>query len=250
MGRPSLQELVSRQTKGMAPEEAEEFKRKWFEEHSAKRKAAQKEAQLRYNKSEKHKAKNKRHRWKNKTIYKEKKKASDKAYVLKNHTRLKLQWAEYRLNNKDEINRRIHILHKKRRKEDPAYLLACRSRTRIGNFLRSKGSAKAGKTFELIGCTPRKLQEYLNFHRIGDSSDVHIDHIFPIVMYETDEESQRKFMHFSNLQLLTKKENIHKSNKLPTKDMAAKVDRDKWPDGVTEDMLPDIYDGWSTSTNI
>ena len=28
--------------------------------------------------------------------------------------------------------------------------------------------------------------------------------------------------------------------------MAAKVDRDKWPPGITEDMLPDIYPGWAT----
>jgi len=28
--------------------------------------------------------------------------------------------------------------------------------------------------------------------------------------------------------------------------MAAKVERWCWPDGVTEDMLPDKYDGWAT----
>jgi len=53
--------------------------------------------------------------------------------------------------------------------------------------------------------------------------------------------------HFSNLQPLTPQENGNKFDKLPTKAMAAKVYRDKWPPGITEDMLPDIYEGWSTA---
>lgn len=28
--------------------------------------------------------------------------------------------------------------------------------------------------------------------------------------------------------------------------MAARVERWAWPPGITEDMLPDIYDGWAT----
>ena len=41
-------------------------------------------------------------------------------------------------------------------------------------------------------------------------------------------------------------ENKVKCNKLPTKAMAAKVTRSCWPDGITMDMLPDIYPGWRT----
>ena len=37
-----------------------------------------------------------------------------------------------------------------------------------------------------------------------------------------------------------------KCKKLPTKAMAAKVDPACWPDGITMDMLPDIYPGWRT----
>ena len=53
-------------------------------------------------------------------------------------------------------------------------------------------------------------------------------------------------MHYSNLQLLTAEENAFKRGRLPTKAMAARVDRSCWPDGITEDMLPDIYPGWRT----
>ncbi len=59
-------------------------------------------------------------------------------------------------------------------------------------------------------------------------------------------EGQKRAMHFSNLQPLTADENGDKSDKLPTKAMAAKVERWAWPPGITEDMLPDIYDGWAT----
>ena len=74
-----------------------------------------------------------------------------------------------------------------------------------------------------------------------------VDHIFPMSRYNCLLESeQRKVMHWSNFQPLPAEENLYKSDKLPTKAMAAKVARWAWPDGVTEDMLPDIYDGWAT----
>ena len=78
----------------------------------------------------------------------------------------------------------------------------------------------------------------------------HVDHIFPLARFGEHEE--HKMMHYSNLQLLTSKENQSKSARLPTKDMAARVHRDHWPDEITEDsMLPDIYPastpaGWRT----
>ena len=53
-------------------------------------------------------------------------------------------------------------------------------------------------------------------------------------------------MHKSNMQPLTALENGMKGARLPTKAMAAKVDRSCWPDGVTEDMLPTIYPDWSS----
>jgi 5-methylcytosine-specific restriction endonuclease McrA len=81
----------------------------------------------------------------------------------------------------------------------------------------------------------------------GDMTSQHVDHIFPIKAYDIHDEKQRQNVtHFSNLQLLTGKENTSKHAKFPTKAMAAKVDRDKWPPGITEDMLPDIYPGWAT----
>ena len=79
-----------------------------------------------------------------------------------------------------------------------------------------------------------------------DTSCHHIDHIFPFNVFDNSIENQRRFMNWSNTQPLTQSENIQKGHRLPTKAMAAKVDPSCWPDGVTIDMLPDIYPGWAT----
>ena len=78
-------------------------------------------------------------------------------------------------------------------------------------------------------------------------NDEEVDHVFPLDIYDLAFEStQYKAMHWSNLQPLTRAENANKKSKLPTKAMAARVDPACWPDGVTMDMLPDIYPGWAT----
>ena len=59
-----------------------------------------------------------------------------------------------------------------------------------------------------------------------------------------DPGEQRKAMHYSNLQPLSVQGNKDKGDKLPTKAMAAKVERWAWPVGVTEEDLPDQYVGW------
>ena len=77
--------------------------------------------------------------------------------------------------------------------------------------------------------------------------DSEVDHIFPLSLFDlSNPENVKRVMHWSNYQLLTVEENRTKSDTLPTKVMASNVERWAWPPGVTEDMLPDIYEGWST----
>ena len=77
--------------------------------------------------------------------------------------------------------------------------------------------------------------------------DEEIDHVFPMDMYDFSlDENQYRCSNYTNMQPLLPRENRQKWNKLPTKAMAARVDRSCWPDGITEDMLPDIYPGWRT----
>lgn len=241
MPRKSRAELVSIATKGMNPIEALVYRACDSVKYKIERHAKTVKAQQKYNKSQKGKNKNARHRWKNQTIYKDKKKASDKlGYQNARPSRL-AKMALYRRENRKEVNRRSYECQKKRRLTDPSYVAACRLRSRIGNFLRNKGMDKDSSTFQMIGCTSEELSRHLG---IGDNlAGRHIDHVFPLAKFAGE---KWKVNHYSNLQLLTREENLDKSDKLPTKAMAAKVDRDKWPPGITEDMLPDIYPGWAT----
>ena len=136
---------------------------------------------------------------------------------------------------------------KKRRAEDGVFRLKCRMRARIGQALKNAGESSTAKvdcTVNMFGCTPTELIEHLE--KYGDNiSACDVDHIFPIDAYDVVND-QLKYMHFTNMQLLTEHENRKKSKTLPTKEMAAKVDRNCWPDGITMDMLPDIYPGWAT----
>ena len=98
----------------------------------------------------------------------------------------------------------------------------------------------------LVGETADYVANRLNDLWKSDE-EYEIDHTFPFVCYKLSDISQHsKVMNFTNLQPLSPHENREKWGKLPTKAMAARVDRSCWPDGATEDMLPDIYPGWRT----
>lgn len=85
----------------------------------------------------------------------------------------------------------------------------------------AKGTAKAGRTVELIGCTPEFLKTYLESKfkpgwTWGDWGSVfEIDHIIPCSKFDMrDPEQQRKCFHYSNLQPLEKELNRSKWNKI------------------------------------
>jgi len=131
---------------------------------------------------------------------------------------------------------------KERRLSDHEFAIKDRMRSRLRNALLRKGVDKTIATFETVGCSGSLLMQHLNLSE-GDD----IDHIFPFELYFlVEEDQQRKVGNYRNLQGLTPRENNDKSDKLPTKAMAAKVDPSCWPNGITEDMLPDIYPGWAT----
>lgn len=124
-------------------------------------------------------------------------------------------------------------------------LLAARCKTWVTN----KKTTKSDKTFNLVGVTPAEAHRHVANQLLeGESMNcIEIDHIFPFARYNVEStEDQKKVMNYKNLQPLTKVENVKKIDRLPTKAMAAKVPKELWPDGITEDMLPDIYDGWAT----
>lgn len=122
------------------------------------------------------------------------------------------------------------------------------TRNRFHHIMNSIGAIRRGKTADKIGCTPFELKEHLKSTLskkaldsdddewdIDDTTNMHIDHIFPLSRYNLHEEEQQfRAMHYSNLQMLAARTNMIKSNKLPSLDMARRVERWAWPDDITE----------------
>lgn len=124
--------------------------------------------------------------------------------------------------------------------------LPAKMRAAVRKALTAKGGRKCTKTERSIMCSIKELRAHLLGQDASYSDSTHdVDHIFPIKLYVTNGDLKNA-NHYTNFQPLTCFENGSKKNKLPTKAMAAKVDPRFWPNGVTMDMLPDIYPGWRT----
>ena len=177
----------------------------------------------------------------------DKKKKTDATYHAKNREKNIARMKQYAIDNHDELLVKSNKYQRDRRANDLAFRIGGRLRARLQMFL-SDRAPKAGHTYDMIGCGPVELQDHLQKQTTKNIQEGEIDHIFPMTMYNFEDPAQQfKVMHFSNVQPLTIAENRDKTDMLPTKAMAAKVDPSCWPDGVTEDMLPDKYPGWSTA---
>jgi len=137
---------------------------------------------------------------------------------------------------------------KERRANDPVFQLTERCRSALSRFVHRDFGAKEDSARHLLKCSYEELHAHISRQVAGrDTGDIQLDHIFPFAAFRDQlKNAQLKLMHYSNIQPLTTAENASKRAKLPTKAMAAKVDPACWPDGVTMDMLPDIYPGWAT----
>jgi hypothetical protein len=182
-----------------------------------------------------------------------------KCYFAK-HSEYRAKQTEYRRNhlieesvrhsayfqaNKRELTDKHLEYKKERRQTDSAFRLNERCHNRLKTWLKAKHNGRKCKTFDIVGLSVSELWTKLKQDAQVDSlEDYDIDHIFPVSRYSAGQEE--RMMNHSNLQLLPKAANSWKKARLPTKAMAAKVDRSCWPDGVTEDMLPDIYPDWSS----
>lgn len=128
-------------------------------------------------------------------------------YYLKNRERGK----KYELNNKEKRKLRQLTIN---------YRLNNSLRSRVRNFLKSKGMKKTNKTFIIVGCTPEFLKNHLEKQFICGMSwdnygEWHIDHIIPLSSAKNEEDSY-KLCHYTNLQPLWSKDNLIKSNKYLT----------------------------------
>ena len=170
-------------------------------------------------------------------------------WAARNKARARAMINDWILRNKQHRRECENARNAERRETDDTFVVKRRCRARLGGYLKGKGASKADTTFGQVCCTPDELTEHITsqLHDHEEMTNMRIDHIFPMASYNVcDAQQQRQMMHYSNMQPLTNLENGNKGDKYPTKAMAAKVERWAWPPGITEDMLPEIYEGWST----
>ena len=146
-----------------------------------------------------------------------------KEYKENNLEKTKLYQKDYRIQNKENINNS----RKERKKIDKLYGLSEIIRNTISSSLKNKGFSKKSKTYEILGCSFKEFQIYLetkfeawmnwdNHGRYtGNYNETwHIDHIIPISSAETEEELY-KLNHYANFQPLCSKINqVDKRDKI------------------------------------
>jgi len=201
-----------------------------------------------YRLENKNKIKNEFENWKNKNNehYKDYKKNYNLKYKNENK-QWKKEWYEKNKEiirekrkikyqtNKEEINKKNKEWREKnpeyrslyevnRRKKDILYKIITNIRSLIRISFTRQGFSKKSKTYQILGCSFEELQKYLfkniklkytNFEpkEFLEKNKYHIDHIVPLSTAKTEEDVIR-LCHYTNLQLLTKEDNLIKHDKL------------------------------------
>jgi len=141
-----------------------------------------------------------------------------KSSICKQCQNIKLK--KYREENVENIKKNRNDWRNKKNKVNSLFKLKNNVRCRIYDFFNFRKINKNNKTFDIIGCTPEYLKEYIENKFTENMSwdnygifGWHIDHIIPLSSANTDEEIY-KLCHYTNLQPLWAEENIKKSNKI------------------------------------
>ena len=141
-----------------------------------------------------------------------------KLYAEKNKEKKSEYDKQYRLKNKLKKNEYTRNYRKNRRLIDPTFRIIESMRSRIKNFFKLNKLRNYNKTFNIIGCTPQELKEYLEKKFTDEMSwdnygQWHIDHKIPLSSAISDDDVY-KLCHYTNLQPLWSEDNIKKSNKI------------------------------------
>lgn len=128
--------------------------------------------------------------------------------------------SQYRKQNIEHIRKIKNEWRNRRRQIDPLYRLECNMRCRIYDFLNGRHMKKNNATFNIIGCSPKDLKQYLEnkftngmcWENYGYNG-WHVDHIIPLDSAQTENEIYQ-LCHYSNLQPLWKQDNFDKGYKI------------------------------------
>ncbi len=127
---------------------------------------------------------------------------------------------QYRIKNKEEIKKKRRIYQQERLQKDELFKLKRQIRSNIRTSFKKKGIIKDEITEKIIGMPLNDFYFYLletykkNYGIEWDGKRiVHIDHIKPLKT-ANNKDDVLKLCHYSNLQLLTAKDNLEKHDKL------------------------------------
>ena len=143
--------------------------------------------------------------------YRDKNKEKIKEFYKNNKQKFSEKYKKYRNKNKEKINRRA----RERRKTNPLFKLRCLITSNIGMSLKNKGYTKKTKTYNMLKCDYNFFMTWLNGVASNGNTygigDLHLDHVIPISLAETEDEAYL-LNHYSNYQLLSADENLAKGN--------------------------------------
>ena len=139
-------------------------------------------------------------------------------YYEKNKKHLLGKSKKYLINNYEKILDYQKKYKQDRFKNDPIFRVIVCVRARINNFLNKKNVTKKNRTFNIVGCSPELLKEYLesqftNGMNWDNHGEWHIDHKIPLSSANTEEEVY-ELCHYTNLQPLWGIDNLKKGNKI------------------------------------
>lgn len=160
--------------------------------------------------------------------------AKRRQYVKSNKEKIRAQKKQYQKDNIAKIldynrkwiseNReraRIAKQNYARRKRvnDPVFVLKQRLRCRIREALRGVGATKSKRTEAILGCSIEAFRAQIeSMFSSGMSwsrlSEIHIDHIVPLSAAKTEEDVLRLF-HHTNMQPLWAGDNLRKGARVP-----------------------------------
>jgi len=141
-----------------------------------------------------------------------------KVYRDNNKLKGKIRVDRFNENNPDYMTNYQREYVKSNRNNNPLYKLKHNIRVRVKLFFNSKNITKQNRTFDIVGCSPEFLKEYIEKQFTKGMSwelfgqHIHIDHIIPLSSANTKEDVY-KLCHYTNLQPLWAEDNLKKSNK-------------------------------------
>lgn len=140
-----------------------------------------------------------------------------KEYAIKNKDKIKEYKHNYNIKNREKLSEKSKNYQRERRLNDKIHKFKMQTRHLIWLSFNKKGKYKSKKTEQILGCDLEffvnyLLETYKNNYGVewDEIEKVHIDHKKPLATAQTEEDII-KLCHYTNLQLLKAKDNLHKS---------------------------------------